>query len=138
LKNYELLEHTADIKIRVTAGDLKDLFKNSAAAIFDIIAERKHIEPAPQKKVSLKQSADTLDELFINWLNELLSLYAVKELVFFDFKIKKLDKHNLQAEAVGENIKYYRINTEIKAATYHDLKLSRTKSGWEAEVILDV
>jgi SHS2 domain-containing protein len=138
LKNYELLEHTADIKIRVTAGDLKDLFINSAAAIFDIIAERNNPKATPQTKITLKQTADTLEELFINWLNELISLSAVKELIFTDFKIKKLDEHSLQAEAIGESIKNYKINSEIKAATYHELKLTKIDSGWQAEVILDV
>jgi len=138
LKNYELLEHTADIKIRVTANDLKDLFKNSAAAIFDIIAERRNPDPAPQKTIPIKQAADTREELFINWLNELISLSAAGEIIFSDFKITKLDEHNLEAEVIAEGAKNYRMNTEIKAATYHDLKLAEVNGGWQAEVILDV
>jgi SHS2 domain-containing protein len=32
----------------------------------------------------------------------------------------------------------YKINTEIKAATYHELKIEETKAGWLAEIIFDV
>jgi SHS2 domain-containing protein len=138
VKNYEFIEHTADIGIRVKGKNLKDLFKNAALAMFEIIAEK--ITPAPNKKKSLKlrQKADNVDELFVNWLNELLSLSAVKELIFSDFQIHKLDKNNLEASLFGCGVKNYKVNTEIKAATYHQLKLKEAESGWQAEVIFDV
>jgi len=138
VKNYELIEHTADIGIRVKGGDLKGLFRNAALAMFEILA--KQIKPAQKnsEKINLKQKADNPEELFINWLNELLSLSDAKGLIFYDFQIKKIGKFSLEATLLGNNIENYKINTEIKAATYHELKLKEDKSGWEAEVILDV
>ena len=136
-KNYELIEHTADIGIRVKAADLKGLFETAALAMFDIMAETKNQEAA-KKAINIKLKADDLEELFIDWLNELLSQSATKELIFSDLKITKLEKNNLEAIASGKDIKNYRINSEIKAATYHQLKLQQLKSGWQAEVILDV
>jgi SHS2 domain-containing protein len=137
-KFYELLEHTADIGIRVKGKDLKVVFKNAALAMFDIIAEKKKPDTSNIKKITLNQQADSPDELFINWLNELLSLSSAKELIFSDFKINKLEKNNLEATLVGNSVENYKINTEIKAATYHQLKLEQTRSGWQAEVIFDV
>ena len=141
VKKYELIEHTADVGIRVKAEDLKGLFKNAALAIFDIIAEKKpgsRQVRKPPAKVSVKLKADNIEELFVNWLNELLSLSATKELIFSDFKIHKLDENNLTATVIGRDIKNYRVNTEIKAATYHELRIKESKSGWEAEIIFDV
>jgi len=138
LKNYELIEHTADIGIRVKGKDLKALFKNSASAMFDIIAERKESSVIKQKKIKIEQKADNLEELLVNWLNELLSLSATKELIFSEFRINKIDKNILQAVVIGEDIKNYRVNTEVKAATYHQLKLEEAKGGLQAEVIFDV
>ena len=137
-KNYELIEHTADIGIRVKGDDLKDLFKNAASAMFDIMAEKKEPKAAKQAKIKIEQKADNLEELFVNWLNELLSLSATKELIFSGFQINKINKNTLQAIAIGEDIKNYKVNTEIKAATYHQLKLEHTETGWQAEVIFDV
>ena len=137
-KTYELIEHTADIGIRVRGEDLKELFRNAAAAMFDIIAEKKEPEVKKQAEIKIEQKADDLEELFVNWLNELLSLSATKELIFSGFQINKVDKNTLQAVAMGEDIKNYKVNTEIKAATYHQLKLEQTKTGWQAELILDV
>jgi len=137
-KNYELIEHTADIGIQVKGKDLKELFKNAAAAMFDIIAQRQKTESSRQEKIEINQKADDLEELFVNWLNELLSLSATKELIFSDFKIDKLEENNLQATVAGSDIKNYKVHTEVKAATYHTLKLEKTPSGWQAEVIFDV
>jgi SHS2 domain-containing protein len=141
VKNYELIEHTADIGIRVIGENLEELFSNTALAMFDIIAEEKSpgypVTKSPVKN-SIKLKADSPDELFINWLNELLSLSAIKELIFSEFKIKKIQGNSLEAEAFGRNIKEYQVNSEIKAATYHELKIAETADGWQAEVIFDV
>lgn len=137
MKNYELIEHTADIGIRVRAPDLKSLFQKCALAMFDIIAEPRE-KSVVSKEIQIKLNTDDLDELFVTWLNELLSLSATKELIFLDFDISKLDNTNLEAIAMGNDIENYRLNTEIKAATYHQLKVEENKSGWQAEVIFDV
>ncbi len=137
-KSYQLIEHTADIGIRVEGDNLKKLFINAALAMFDIIAERQNTKKDKSQKIKIEQKADDLEELFINWLNELLSLSAAKELIFNDFKIDKLDRNNLKAIAMGEDIKNYKVNTEIKAATYHALKLEHAEDKWSAEVIFDV
>ena len=136
-KTYELIEHTADIGIRVKGADFKELFKNAALAMFDIIAQKEKATGRP-RETKINQKADDLEELFINWLNELLSLSATKELIFAGFKINKLDDKTLQAVATGTNIKNYKVNTEIKAATYHELEIRKSNSGWEAKVIFDV
>lgn len=136
-KDYELIEHTADIGIRVRAADLEGLFEKTALAMFDIMAEGGK-SSALKKKVRIEQEADKLDELLVRWLNELLSLSETKELIFSGFRIERIEKNILKAEAEGSDIKDYRINKEIKAATYHELKLEQTPSGWQAEVIFDV
>ncbi|MBU4346423.1 MAG: archease [Candidatus Omnitrophica bacterium] len=138
MKNYQIIEHTADIGIRVKARDLKELFKNAARAMFDIMAETIEKKSQRTEKFALKQRAADREELFINWLNELLSLSATQGLVFKDFKIERLDEGSIEAIVTGNDIKSYKVNTEIKAATYHELKLEKASSGWQAEVIFDV
>jgi len=139
-KPYELIEHTADVGIRIRGRDPKDLFQNAAIGMFDIIAKDKTpaLRRKPGQKITIKQSADDLGELFINWLNELLSLSAAKELIFSGFRIDKFDPKNIEATVNAYPMKDYELNTEIKAATYHGLKLEQDKGGWQAEVIFDV
>ena len=148
MKDYELIEHTADIGIKVKGRNLKELFKNTALSMFDIMAEKKlkvstrggfALGKKNEKlKIKIEQKAENLEELFVNWLNELLSLSQTKELIFNDFKIRRLEENELEAEVFGGHIKDYKVNTEIKAATYHELKIEKDKSGWKARVIFDV
>ncbi len=137
-KNFEIIEHTADIGIRVFGRNLKDLFKNAGLAIFELSSEKISTHDKNHKEISIQQKADNLEELFLNWLNELLSLSAAKGIIFENFKFEQLDEKNLKAVGIGSRITNYKVNTEIKAATYHQLEIKKNKSGWQAEVILDV
>jgi SHS2 domain-containing protein len=137
-KNYELIEHTADIGIKVKGKDLNELFKNSALAMFDIISEKKAPKSKKKIKIKIELEADDLEELIVNWLNELLYLSATKELIFSDFQIKTIDNNTLKASVTGEDIKNYRVNAEIKAATYYELKIEVLESRWQAQLIFDV
>ena len=137
-KTYQVIEHTADIGIRVKAKNLRQLFANAGLSVFDIIAEKKPFPKASQEKINIQQRGNNIEELLINWLNELLFLSATREVIFTGFSIKKIDAGLVEAVGTAVAGKNYRINTEIKAATYHKLKVTKTKFGWQAEVILDV
>jgi SHS2 domain-containing protein len=139
VKNYQVIEHTADIALRVRAKDLAGLFSNAALALSEISVGKIPAKgPLKKESLSIKQNADTLDELFVNWLNELLSLSSAKSLIFTGFKIKNISEGSIEAEAEALDNASYRIEKEIKAATYHDLKIQKLAGGWQAEVILDV
>jgi SHS2 domain-containing protein len=139
VSDYELLEHTADIAVKIEAKGLKSLFVKAARAMFDIIAKKPRGLPASAKKnFTVCLRADNLNELFIDWLNELLSLSAAKELIFSEFKIDKLDSNNLKARFSGKAFGDYKLETEIKAATYHEMEIKKSASGWEVKVIFDV
>ena len=138
VKNYELLEHTADIGIRVKASDLAGLFKSAGLAITDISAEKLKTQYPEKHKIVIDQKAENVEELFVNWLNELLSASAAEGLIFEDIRINQINDNFIDAIAVGSDIRNYKVNTEIKAATYHQLKVQKTDLLWQAEVIFDV
>ena len=137
-KHYELLEHTADIAIRVSGNTLPDLFKNAAAAMFDIMAGKKRGKKDKPESFDINLKAPSLEDLFQNWLGELLSLSAAKDLIFEDFKISELSDNNIIAKVTGSAFRNYSPNIEIKAVTYHELKVEKAQTGWQARVIFDV
>ncbi|MBP7217121.1 MAG: archease [Candidatus Omnitrophica bacterium] len=140
--SYELIEHTADVGMRVKGPDMQALFKNAALAMFDVIAgvasAHPQINQTLVRKFTIKQQAENSEELLIHWLNELLSLSSAKSYVFFKFIIQSINEHRIEAFVEGAPSEYYHSNVEIKAATYHQLSLKKTPSGWLAEVIFDV
>lgn len=138
--DFEVIEHTADIGISVRASTREDLYTKASLALFALIAERKSNAPTPLRaqEFSVTLSAANREELLVNWLNELLSLSAVKGVVFVSFAFDELTDTSLRAIGQAEDITHYRINTEVKAATYHELCVEQDHQQWKARVIFDV
>ncbi len=138
-KLYTIIEHTADIGIRVKGRDMRELFRKSAQAVFSIMAHQEKVKVSGRRSFEIGLKAANAEELLVSWLNELLSLAAAKQVIFTDFRLHELTERKLNAQAIGESAENYRMKTEVKAATYHDLKIKKLPGrGWEAEVILDV
>lgn len=141
MKNYEILEHTADIRVRIYGKTIKELFKNAALALFGIIVGYKS---KPQIEKEVKLEAEAMEELLVNWLNELISLFYAEKFLPASFKITIENKERfmaLDAKIKGEDFNPYenkKINTEIKAATYCNLKIEKNKKGFNTEVVFDV
>ncbi len=137
-KPYEFLEHTADIAVRIYGKNLTEIFVNAARAMFEVLAKRREGAHGPRIAVGISLTDNNQEELLIRWLNELLFLYAAKELVFSDYQIHRLSIDGLEATVTGEPTANYSIHTEIKAATYHELNIVRTPEGLQVEIIFDV
>ena len=135
---YEIFEHTADIGLRVKGEDLISLFTNSGLALFEVSCRKQFVKDKTHTRIKVALMALSLEELFVNWLNELLSLSSAKGLIFHDIKVTKLLYNNLEAALTGNNINNYKVHTEIKAATYHNLNFKEVNGRWQVEVILDV
>jgi SHS2 domain-containing protein len=136
--SYQFIEHTADIGIRVKSFSLAGLLKKAGLALSGLSLEKQKPGYPQKHKIIIRQKAANLEELFVNWLNELLSVSAAESLAFENIKINQISENFIDALAIGSDIRNYKVNTEIKAATYHQLKVIKTGLIWQAEVILDV
>ncbi|MDZ7261104.1 MAG: archease [candidate division KSB1 bacterium] len=137
-KRYDQIEHTADLGIRVYGDSLKELFINAAYALFDTITDINSVKPSLAETVEIV--AGDREELLVNWLSELNYLFFTEEMIFSKFDIEKLGDRYLKATARGEKLdpKRHEIFKEIKAVTYHELKIEQKKGRWEAQVIFDI
>ena len=135
---FEVFDHTADLGLRVTAEDLNQLFADAASGLFSVVvANPEAIAPREQHKFTI--SGDELEYLFFDWLNELLYTYETKHLLFAKFDVR-VDQQGLRAKALGEPVDpdRHHLEHEVKAITYHGLKVEQTDRGWQAEVIVDI
>ncbi|MFH1783597.1 MAG: archease [bacterium] len=143
MEKFRILSHTADIGIVAYGRTLGAVFTNAALGMFNIMTDIKKVKPTTSIRISVK--ASNSEELFVRWLNELLYYYSRKQIVFSMFEIKSIDERKLTAVVYGEKLKKSSIviRREIKAATYHQLKLKRmvlpdNSIELQAEVIFDV
>lgn len=135
---YETFEHTADVGLRIRTSDLDSLFEEAARALFAVIvANPETVRPVQQVAIELRGTR--LDDLLFDWLAELLYLLDTRHMLFSQFEVHIADNH-LTATVHGEPIDAERhtLAQEVKAITYHALKVERTTDGWLAEVIVDL
>ena len=138
MKRYEQFSHTADIGVRVYGKDLKELFENSAFAMFDIIADLEGLSGDTVEAFELE--AQDAEELLVTWLDELLYNFYTRQLIFYKFQIEELTENVLKAKAFARPVSANRnrLKTEIKAATYSGLSIKKSDEGYEVEIIFDV
>lgn len=138
LPMFETFEHTADLGLRVRAADLESLFAEAGQALFAAILDNpSHVRPV--RRVSIHVGGGDREYLLFDWLNELLYRFEVGRLVFARFEVR-LSAEGLEAEAWGEPLdpSRHRLAREVKAVTYHGLKLAAVPDGWLAEVVVDI
>jgi len=137
MKKFEILEHTADVALRIYGKNLNELFVNAASGLMSFIIDEKEV--TAKEKVVIKLREDNVEELLVSWLNELIFNFSAKYFLSKKFKILHIDDLGLEAEVSGEKFDAgkHKIISEIKAATYHELEVAKIKKGWQAKVILD-
>jgi SHS2 domain-containing protein len=138
--SFELIDHTADVGFRVQAPDLDELFAEAARALFSTLLENPEAT-VPIEQVEFQLRADSLPLLLVDWLRELLYVFDTQHLALWEFHPRVNERRiALTAECRGEPLDWnkYRPGTEVKAITYHGLKLEKQNGLWIAEVIVDI
>ncbi len=122
MKQYELIEHTADVGVKAYGKTLAEAFEHAAIGMFDIITDESAIQPIGEYTIVLE--APDLEQLLVDWLSQLLFLNGAYDLVFGRFEVT-LTGMNLSARVFGEkyDTKKHRMGVEIKAVTYHMLQV---------------
>ncbi len=144
MKTYEIINHTADVGLRIYGRNLEGLFLNAASAMFEIMLEQVKKRPifgrTEHMRFLLNKQGNNIEEVFVAWLSELLYLFSAEGLVMEKANMHKLDLNCIQAEVIGRafDSDFERIKTEIKAVTYHELEIKEDKRGWQAQVIFDI
>jgi protein archease len=138
VKPFEIIEHTADIGIVAYGADIKQVFANAALGLFNLMADLDNLKEGVKREIEL--SAEDVEVLLVQWLNELIYISEVEHVIFKRFEIIELSNTRLKATCFGEKIKagQHRLKREIKAATYHMLKLNKENGTYKVRIIFDI
>ncbi|MBA3063888.1 archease [Candidatus Woesearchaeota archaeon] len=137
MKKYKFIDDlTSDVMFEAYGKSLKELFENSAHALFSVICEIKNV--GEKKTVDIEVSGDSLEELMVNWLQDLIALVDTDELFLSRFEIAEINENNLKAKAYGEPISPEKAGVVVKGVTYYKLKLEKIKNNYKATISLDI
>ena len=135
---YETFDHTADLGLRIRAADLNTLFAEAGQALLATLVED-IAAVAPARKLDVNIAGTDREYLLFDWLKELLYHFDAEHLLLSRFEVM-IDAVGLRGSAWGEPLDRDRheLAHEVKAITYHGLRVEPTADGWLAEVIVDI
>jgi SHS2 domain-containing protein len=132
---------TSDLSFVARGASLEQLFAAAADALLAATVENPAgVADRERRDVCLEEP--DLELLLLRFLNELVYLRDAEQLLLRARRVRVTlnDLARLEAELVGEAIDpvRHRMDTEVKAATAHGLRIAGEDGEWEASVTLDV
>ncbi|MDD4878154.1 MAG: archease [Candidatus Nanoarchaeia archaeon] len=127
---------TSDVMFEAYGKGLKEVFANSALAMFSVICNVSKVKA--KKSVVVNVNADNASDLLYKWLSMLVALVDTKGMFFSKFEILEIDETHLKAKVYGEPISPEKGETVVKAVLYYGFKLEKTKKGYAARVGCDI
>ena len=138
---YEVIEHTADIGLKIRGENLEALFRHAALGLFSLITDLDKIKQSENRaSFNFQLEAENAGDLLLKWLREILFVFSVKRRVpcEVDFQNIQQKKLSVKIEAGLFDPDRHEQRYEVKAVTYHGFKIEEKDGGWVAEVILDI
>lgn len=139
---YKFVEHPADIAVEVDGFSLEELFKSACYAWREAAMDLTSFNKESSKKFIF--NGITPEILLIELLSELnFQLYS-KKWVFVTIQnliIEKTDTdHHLEIELFGQTFhpEIHKMKEEIKAITYHKMKIEKIGNQLKTMIVFDV
>jgi SHS2 domain-containing protein len=146
MKDFEVIPHTADIKIRVYGRDLAEFFRNAVFGMFQSIGPKapecrevqgRLVCPQLPKKHEVEVVSLDLESLLVDFLSEALYLSDVNDEAYLDARIHEVTEKHIKATLYGVKITGFEV-VEVKAVTYHGLEIKKVDDSWQADIVFDI
>lgn len=146
LPPFEVLEHTADVGLKIHGRTLPELFVNAANGLLALTStESEGQESGSGGRLPLSVEGADLEDLMVNWLSEILYFMDAEGWNFSEFHVRHMGmnearKNTIEGEGLGQrrdSSKRWRA-VPVKAVTYHQISVRQTSDGWEAVVYFDI
>ncbi len=132
---FEEVDHTADHALKIFGRNLEELFTAAAEGMTSLmVADRSSVTEDITKTITLE--AIDSESLLVDWLSELAYWAEDEMLIFKTFKIINVTEKALDASAIGGKVPA--VEKHIKAVTYHNLSIMKTRQGYEVIITFDV
>jgi SHS2 domain-containing protein len=135
--NYDWLEHTADIMVRIRGRDEGDLYASAALTLTDVMVEYPVDEATEPVRLTVRGPSP--EARLVEVLRELIYRFDVDGVLWVEAR-GRLDGEKLVLRGRGVTFDPSRHTglREVKAVTYHQLAVRREENEWSADVVFDV
>ncbi len=135
---YRILDHPSDAGIEARGKNLKEAFEFAARGMMSIIVDPESVGAKERK--SMKATGTDPENLLVRWLSDILFQYDGNGFLVSDVEVREISANALTADLRGESLNpgKHKLRTDIKAVTYHQLKVEMTGEGCLVRVFFDL
>jgi protein archease len=130
---YEILQHTADVRLHVTAATLEELFVDALRGLMEVMGTGKSACPPLSEAIEV-ESVD-VTALLVDFLNEALVRAVVNRRFFTGASFASLTETRVAATLTSVPAE---LEEDVKAVTYHEAEVRRDGGGWTTMLVLDI
>lgn len=139
---YEILDHTADLLLHVSADTREELIDEARIGLYACVGELTpmRIGQSDTQPCVIEVRAGDFAEVMHDWLTELLYRLDTRHLFCFPVSAYEADDHHIRAHLSARplDLRASQLDREVKAVTYHQLFAGQRGDGWVATFILDI
>lgn len=132
---FEVIHHTADVRLRVSAATLEGLFRDAVRGMYAVMRGEARGGAPVHRLISVGESADTT-ALLVDFLNEVLNRAQIGQEMFEDVRFTRFEADSLTAELTGTAPAEF--EEDVKAVTYHEADVRREDGGWTTMLVFDL
>jgi len=133
---FELVHHTADVRLRVRAETVEGLFRDAMLGLYAVMRGEATESSTPvTRTLAVDDSADAT-ALLVDFLNEVLHRAHIGHELFTDVTFSRFETDSLTAELTG--IAPASFEEDVKAVTYHEADVRRDGTGWTTNLVFDI
>jgi SHS2 domain-containing protein len=139
--SYTFVDHTADIAVDIRGKRLSELFTASAYAWLEAITEQS-TNSFETKIISLGD--ENLEVLLVSFISELNFFFQSDNWIMSSIQKIDIDRKddlwNLSAVVLGGNFdrNKFKLKSEIKAVTYHQMKIKEVDGEFSTRIVFDI
>lgn len=140
MKQYEFLDHTADLKIRAYGKSIEEAFGNAALGMYAYITDVKKIKS--NKNIQIKVSSKKMSSLLYDFLEQLLILTDTENLIFGSITKMKISESkegfSLSCVVSGDKFDKYETHGDIKSITYSEMEIDEKSKIKCVQFVVDI
>ncbi len=138
MKNYEILPHTSELRLKVQANSLPDLFRYALEGMNSVLKNsylNNIVENNTRETIEINSQDSSA--LLIDFLSEILTLSHSRKAIFNKVKFIIFNDKYLSMEISGNESDGF--DEDIKAVTYTETNIIKNKGGlFEAIIVFDI
>lgn len=127
---FRYIEHVSDAMVEAYGRTLGEAFAHSARALINLVGNVSKVDS--DKLVSIEATGFDRKSLLYNWLEKVLLVLLIDNIILAKFEVnikRHKDKYQLFSTCKGEYFlrQKHEYKVEVKAITYHGMKISDKK-----------